>query len=319
MGILLVIHAGNHNTLSVFTTKYTPPGFHGLSGVVAGSVFSILAFGGFEGAAPLAEEARNPGRTVQLAVLLATLLIGALYVFTTYAADVAFGPRGFASFTSAGSASWVGLARSFYGLFWILVFLAIVNSTLANSNAGVNVSSRTAFAMGRIKAFPSLFGLVSEKHRAPVNAIVLGTVISLAAMLGLGLHYGPTEAFAMVGTALVILLVAIYIVMNAACIGFFSRSRHHRFKVVSHLVVPLLGIAAFVPAWCAGAGIKIAGIKWITPLPAPLSYMGPAVAVWMAIGVVYLVYLYVREPQRVIDVGLIHIDAAPAEMAAKVS
>ncbi len=319
MGILLVIHAGNHNTLSVFTTKYTPSTFHGLSGVVAGSVFSILAFGGFEGAAPLAEEARNPGRTVQLAVLLATLLIGALYVFTTYAADVAFGPRGFASFTSAGSASWVGLARSFYGLFWILVFLAIVNSTLANSNAGVNVSSRTAFAMGRIKAFPSLFGLVSEKHRAPVNAIVLGTVISLAAMLGLGLHYGPTEAFAMVGTALVILLVAIYIVMNAACIGFFSRSRHHRFKVVSHLVIPLLGIAAFVPAWCAGAGIKIAGIKWITPLPAPLSYMGPAVAVWMAIGVVYLVYLYVREPQRVIDVGLIHIDAAPAEMAAKVS
>jgi amino acid transporter len=313
MGILLVIHAGNHNTLSVFTTKYTPHAFHGLSGVVAGSVFSILAFGGFEGAAPLAEEARNPGRTVQVAVLLATLLIGALYVFTTYAADVAFGPRGFASFSIAGSASWVGLARSFYGVFWILVFLAIVNSTLANSNAGVNVSSRTAFAMGRIKAFPSLFGLVSEKHRAPVNAIALGTVISLAAMLGLGLHYGPTEAFAMVGTALVILLVAIYIVMNAACIGFFSRSRHHRFKVVSHLVVPLLGIAAFVPAWCAGAGIKIAGVSWISPLPAPLSYMGPAVAVWMGIGVVYLVYLYVRDPQRVIDVGLIHIDAAPAE------
>jgi amino acid transporter len=316
MGVLLVFHAGGHNTLSVFTTKYTPPGFHGLSGVVAGSVFSILAFGGFEGAAPLAEEARNPGRTVQLAVLLATLLIGALYVFTTYAADVAFGPSGFAGFSAAGNASWVGLARSFYGLFWILVFLAIVNSTLANSNAGVNVSSRTAFAMGRIKAFPSLFGLVSARHRAPVNAILLGTVISLAAMLGLGIHYGPTVAFSMVGTALVILLVAIYIVMNAACIGFFARSRRHRFNYVAHLVVPVLGIAAFVPAWCAGAGIKIAGVSWISPLPAPLSYMGPAVAVWMVIGVIYLVYLYSRDPQRVVDVGLIHIDGAPVETLA---
>jgi amino acid transporter len=69
MGVLLVIHAGSHNTLSVFATKYTPSGFHGLSGVVAGSVFSMLAFGGFEGAAPLAEEARNPRRTIQLAVL----------------------------------------------------------------------------------------------------------------------------------------------------------------------------------------------------------------------------------------------------------
>jgi amino acid transporter len=317
MAILLVFHAGSHNTLSVFTTKYTPSGFHGLSGVIAGSVFVILAFGGFEGAAPLAEEARNPGRTVQLAVLLATLLIGALYVFTTYAVDVAFGPSGFAGFTTGtGSASWEGLARSFYGLFWILVFLAIVNSTLANSNAGVNVSSRTAFAMGRVKAFPSLFGLVSAKHRSPLNAILLGTVISLAAMLGLGLHYGPTVAFSMVGTGLVIMLVAIYIVMNAACIGFFARSPNHRFNVVSHLVVPVLGIAAFVPAWCAGAGIKIAGVSWISPLPAPLSYMAPAVAVWMVIGVAYLVYLYIRDPQRVIDVGLIHIDEAPAETVA---
>jgi amino acid transporter len=315
MGVLLVIHAGGHNTFSVFTTKYTPAGFHGLSGVVAGSVFSILAFGGFEGAAPLAEEARNPGRTIQLAVLLATLLIGALYVFTTYAADVAFGPAGFASFTTGtGSASWVGLARSFYGLFWILVFLAIVNSTLANSNAGVNVSSRTSFAMGRIKAFPPLLGLVSAKHRSPVNAIALGTVISLAAMLGLGLHYGPTEAFSMVGTALVILLVAIYIVMNAACIGFFARSSSHKLNVVSHVIIPVLGIAAFVPAWCAGAGVKI-GISWISPLPAPLSYMGPAVAAWMVIGLGYLIYLYVAHPQRVIDVGLIHLDGTGVEPA----
>jgi amino acid transporter len=208
------------------------------------------------------------------------------------------------------------MARSFYGLFWILVFLAIVNSTLANSNAGVNVSSRTAFAMGRIRAFPSVLGTVSAKHRSPISAISLGTAISLAVMLGLGLHYGPTEAFAMVGTALVILIVAVYIVMNAACIGYFTRSREHKLNVVSHIVVPVLGIAAFVPAWCAGAGIKIAGVSWITPLGAPLSYMGPAIAVWMVIGLGYLIYLYTADPQRVLDVGLIHIDLAPTESEA---
>ena len=309
MGILLVIHAGSHNTLSVFTTKYTPPGFRGFSGVVAGSVFTILAFGGFEGAAPLAEEARNPRRTIQLAVLLATLLIGALYVFTTYAAAVAFGPSRFSTFTTSGNSSWEGLARAFYGLFWILVFLAIVNSTLANSNAGVNVSTRTSFAMARVKAFPTILADLNPKHRSPVNAIVLGTVISLAVMLGLGLHYGATTAFAMVGTALVILIVGVYIVMNAACIGYFTRSSDHSVNPLSHIIIPILGIAAFVPAWCAGAGIKIAGLKFITPLPAPLSYMGPATAIWMVLGLAYLVYLYLRAPQRVVDVGLIHLDA----------
>ena len=310
MGILLVVHAGSHNTTSVFTTKYTVPGFHGLSGVIAGSVFTILAFGGFEGAAPLAEEARNPRRTIQQAVLLSTLLIGALYVFTTYAVDVATGPGGFAHFSIGNTGdSWEGVARTLYGLFWILVFLAIVNSTLANSNAGVNVSSRMTFALGRIKAFPSPLAAVNAKHRSPVNAIALGAVISLAVMLGLGLHYGPTVAFAMVGTALTVLIVGVYILMNAACIGFFSRSREHKLNLLSHVIIPILGIAAFVPAWCAGAGIKIPGLKFISPLIAPYSYMGPACAIWMGLGVIYLIVLYVTNPRRVAEVGLVHIDA----------
>ncbi len=83
----------------------------------------MLAFGGFEGAAPLAEEARDPGRTVQRAVLGATLGIGILYLFTTYAAAVAFGPAKFSGFTGAGPASWEGMARSLYGIFWFFVFL----------------------------------------------------------------------------------------------------------------------------------------------------------------------------------------------------
>ncbi len=312
MGILLVIHAGGHNTLSVFSTKYVPAGqYHGLSGVVAGSVFTVLAFLGFESAAPLAEEARNPRRTVQLAVLLSTLFIGALYVFTTYAIDVGFGPGRFVTFTAGtGSASWEGVARTLYGLFWVLVFFAIINSTLANSNAGVNVASRTAFAMGRVRAFPPLFAQISDRHRSPVLAIAAGTVIGLAVMLGLGLGYDPVTAFGMVATALVILLVGIYLIMNVACIGYFAR-RGHRFNLVSHLIVPVLGIAAFVPAWLTGAGIKAPGLSFITPLTAPLSYMGPAVAIWMVIGIIYLVYLYMRHRQRIVDVGLIHLDVEP--------
>ncbi|HEY2505905.1 MAG TPA: APC family permease [Streptosporangiaceae bacterium] len=312
MGVLLVVHAGGHNTADVFTTKYTPAGqYHGLSGVIAGSVFTTLAFLGFESAAPLAEEARNPRRTVQLAVLLSTLFIGALYVFTTYAIDVQFGPAGFSKFTTGtGSASWEGVARTLYGLFWVLVFFAILNSTLANSNAGVNVFSRTSYAMGRIHAFPSALARVSKRHRAPVVAVATGSVISLAIMLGLGFGYDPSTAFSMIGTALVILLVGIYLVVNVACIGYFAR-RDHGFRRISHLAVPIIGILAFIPAWLSGAGIKAPGLSFITPLKAPFSYMGPAAAIWMALGILYLGYLYLREPERVTRVSLIHLDAEP--------
>jgi amino acid transporter len=146
LAVFFIVHAGSHNTASVFGTGDTPKGFRGISGVIAGSVYTVLAFGGFEGAAPLAEEARNPRRTIPRAVLLATLGIGVLYVFTTYAAAVAFGPAGFAGFGSSGPASWEGMARNLYGIFWFFVFLAIVNSTIANANAGYNVATRTGYA-----------------------------------------------------------------------------------------------------------------------------------------------------------------------------
>jgi amino acid transporter len=310
LAVFLVVHAGGHNSWSVFGTSHTPPGFRGLAGVIGGSVYTILAFGGFEGAAPLAEETRDPKRTIQRAVLLATLLIGALYVFTTYAADVAFGPARFTHFSGSGPSSWEGLARAFYGIFWFFVFLAIVNSTIANANAGVNVSSRTAYAMGRIGAFPRFLALVHPRHRSPHVAILAGFAVTVAVTLGLGLGYDPVTAFAMVGTGIVIVLAAIYIVMNAACIGFFAR-RRRGWNPVLHLVIPLLGIAAFVPAWLTSAGIR--AFSFVAPLSAPVSYMGPGVAGWMAVGVIYLVYLYSHDPRRVTEVGLVHLEPPELE------
>jgi amino acid transporter len=314
LAVFLIVHAGSHNTWSVFGTSHTPAKYHGLTGVFAGSVFTVLAFGGFEGAAPLAEEARDPKRTVQRAVLIATLSIGALYVFTTYAVDVAFGPGKFMNFGESGAASWEGIARALYGIFWFFVFLAIVNSTIANANAGVNVSSRTAYAMGRIGAFPHFFARVHHRHSSPFVAILVSFVVTVAVTLGLGLGYDPETAFAMVGTGLVIVLAAIYIIMNAACIGFFWRRRRATgagFNVLLHLIIPILGIAAFVPAWLAAAGIK--AFSFVTPLAAPASYMGPGVAGWMVVGIGYLIYLYRRHPSRVTEVGLVHLDDAEIE------
>ena len=314
LAVFLIVHAGGHNTINVFGTSYTPKNHQGITGVIAGSVYTVLAFGGFEGAAPLAEESRNPGKTVQRAVLLSTLAIGVLYVFTTYAADVAFGPAGFAGFTSEGNASWEGIARNLYGLFWFFVFLAIVNSTIANANAGVNISSRVSYAMGRIHAFPAALGRVHPKHRSPVLAIVLSFALTLAVMLGLGFGYGPVEAFAMTGTGIVIVLVAIYILMNVACIGYFARKRARgsRLDPFRTMVFPVLGAAAFVPAWLTAAGIKV--FSFVVPLAPPASYMGPGVGGFMIVGVVYLLYLRARHPERIAEVGLVHLDTPPEQV-----
>jgi amino acid transporter len=309
LAIFFIVHAGGHNTLSVFGTGHTPSGYKGMTGVIAGSVYTVLAFGGFEGATPLAEESRDPKRTVQKAVLFSTLGIGIFYVFTTYAASVAFGPDKFATFTSSGAASWEGMARSLYGIFWFFVFLAIVNSTIANANAGVNIASRMSFAMGRIHAFPAALARVHPRHRSPVLAIVLSFALTVAVLLGLGLAYDPVNGFAMTGTGIVVVLVAIYILMNVACIGYFARAANRtgrRWNVFLHLIVPVAGIAVFVPAWLTAAGIKV--FSFVVPLTAPASYMGPGVAGFMVLGIIYLGYLYAKHPRTITEVGLVHLD-----------
>jgi hypothetical protein len=74
-------------------------------------------------------------------------------------------------------------------------------------------------------------------------------------------------------------------------------------------VIPALGVLVFIPAWLSSAGIK--AFSFISPLTSPDSYMGPAVAVWMVLGVIYLIYLYNKDPKRVEEVGLVHLDAPP--------
>src|SRR5439155_10893616 len=124
------------------------------SGVFAASVFTILAFIGFEAAAPLAEEARDPRRTIGRAVILSCLGIGVFYVITTYAATVFTGPTKMVDFQPG--IGWEGLGRAMWGSAWVFVFLAIVNSTIANANAGSNAATRTMFAMGRVRILPKM-------------------------------------------------------------------------------------------------------------------------------------------------------------------
>lgn len=304
--VWLIVKAGGDNTLTVFGTSHTADGYEGISGVFAGSVYTVLAFAGFEAAAPLAEETRDPRRTMHRAVLGAALAIGLFYVVTTYAMTVYFGPDRFAKFGASGDASWEGVARASFGLFWVLVFLAVVNSTIANANACANVSTRTAFALARIRVLPRYFAVLHPKHRSPATGIAVQTIVAVGAVLGLGLGYDPVTAFLLLATVIVTVVIGVYIVVNVACAGYFLRRRRELFRPIRHLLLPLLGIVAFVPALLTAAGLPV--FDFVTELTAPVSYAGPIVGVWMAAGVVVLLVLMRRHPERIAETARVHLD-----------
>src|SRR5712692_6288007 len=94
LAITLIIAAGGHNTLSVFAPN--TGNAKGWGSVFPGMIYAILAFIGFEAAAPLAEEAKDPRRTIPRAVILSCVLIGVFYLVCYYAATVYFGPANMA-------------------------------------------------------------------------------------------------------------------------------------------------------------------------------------------------------------------------------
>ena len=69
--------------------------------------------------------------------------------------------------------------------------------------------------------------------------------------------------------------------------------------MVRHGVLPVLGALAFIPAFFAGAGIP--AFSFISALPKPLWYAGPAAGIWMLIGVGYLIALDRRDPDRILE------------------
>ncbi len=310
VSVLLVVNADN-NTLSVFI-----PGDAGLQPALQGMVFSLLAFVGFEAAAPLAEETRDPKRTIRRAVLWSAVLIGLFYVFCYYAATVFFGPANMTEFITANDGNpWGGMANEVLpGIGSLLVIFAILNSCLANANSGANASTRAIFALARSRLIPAAFGRVHPTHRTPANAVhfqaILGIVIAVGFGLWLGSAYpetpGPLNTYFWLGYALGLLFAGMYIAVNLACIGYFLREGRAEFNVIKHVVVPILGVMAMIPAFISvvgGVTIPIINLE-LAALVEPYVWAPSLVAIWMIVGVVIGLFLRMQRPAALRTIGL---------------
>ena len=307
VAIVLIVAAGGRNTGSVFTAQA------GLGKVFPGMIYAILAFIGFEASAPLGEEARDPRRTIPIAVVLSCLLIGVFYVFTTYAASVYFGPSQMADpkhgfVTLNGGDPWTGMAFQVWAPLGVLVILAVANSAIANSNAGANAATRVGYSLARIGLLPSALARIHPVHRTPSVAVHVQAIVGAVLAIGLGVWLGgQLNAFALLGTMATIIVICIYVVTNVSNIVFHLRERRGEFNVLLNLVVPVLGILVFLPALVASLGIDFAGLG-ITPLGPPANAAPVIVIVWLVLGVAVLVWFRTRAPERVQETGALFIE-----------
>src|SRR5438094_848938 len=185
------------------------------SGVFKGMVFAILAFIGFEASAPLGEEARNPRRTIPRAVVGSAIAIGLFYVLCAYA--WVFG-AGFGNFVdqATGADPWRNLGKVFWGTGWVIVFLAICNSIVANSNAAINAATRVFYALGRNGLAPRPLAHTHDRFKTPNVAIIWMSIFALVLALLFGWKWGPLDGFFTIATMAVPVVILGYMLIARA-------------------------------------------------------------------------------------------------------
>jgi amino acid transporter len=190
----------------------------------------------------------------------------------------------------------------------IIVILAVLNSAIANSNAGANAATRVGFSLARIGLLPQLLARIHPRFKTPywaVNVQAVGGII-LAVALGT-IAGGPLPAFALLGTLAGIVVVVIYILTNLSNLAYYLREQRAEFNIVWNGIVPIVGSLIFLPALAAALGIDLGNLG-IVPLSPPANLAPLIIGVWMVVGIALLIYFAARQPDRIAQTGRVFVD-----------
>jgi basic amino acid/polyamine antiporter, APA family len=224
-------------------------------GILQSAGLLFFAFAGYARIATLAEEVKDPARTIPRAISLALMITLIVYAFVAVAALLAVGAAALAS-TSAPLlvAVQAGSFRQFAPVVQVGGAIAALGSLLALI-LGV---SRTTFAMARDRYLPGFLDTVHPKYEVPHRAelAVGAVVVILVATLDLRGAIG-FSSFA---------VLAYYAIANASASTLTAaENRPARW-------IPILGLAGCITlaitlpltSVLAGAGVLIIGaVVWV--------------------------------------------------------
>jgi len=276
-----VIAHGGYQGHGVAATRLLPPGL-GLSTLGLGVVFAFTGFSGFEVAATLGEEARQPRRVISLSLVTALLVSGGVYTLMSWVETV-----GFASATalSQSSVPLVDVARVYISpTMGTAVNVAALISGFGAQLATVNGATRLLFALGRDGVGPRWLARTSATQRSPVGALGVVALVSLAAFLPLSAGT-PLDAFFYLSTYGADLIIVVYLLTVIAAFTHTLRRRHR----------PLQAAILLVGVLVMGYVLK----STVYPIPAfPFNYCMYAAGVTLAVGAALLLWPSLRHALR---------------------
>ena len=305
LSVLAITHAGAGNTIKAFVPSSAP---RGITGVGLGVVFGILSFIGFDAAATLGEETKNPKRNVPMAVSFSLIAVGIFYVFAMYALVSGYGLNNHGNLLKFLSDANPFVTLGHHYAHWLLqpIELAAIAGLFSCFMAIHNTTVRVMFSMGRDRVLPHSLGRVHSKWFSPYPAIFAQTVFTVVLGLAGGAWLGPgaTGNYGFTGTIGTVAIVIVYCMSNIALIRYFWKLPER--NVWRHIIIPIAGVAAFAyPLW----SVAKPGQSW------PYSLVPWITLAWIALGTVLLLTYRKTSPEKIAAIGtfVAEEDLAPGE------
>ncbi len=246
--VVVLVDQDNHLSSAPFSWSHLD---HGLAGLSAGFPLALYMLIGWENAPALAEETRDPRRTVPRALYSALIFTTGLFVLFAYTTITGFHYN--TSSIGRASVPFLGLADHYLGGAAILAWLAGIASVLSTLIAAVNSQARMIFDGGRSGLLPARLGESRPPGETPVNALLTMTVVGLAIVVvwwlchvtGLvGGATDPVDLYAECSTMGTILVLFVYVLAALSLPVFMWRRHRDSFSVLRYVGMPTLGALA---------------------------------------------------------------------------
>ena len=258
----------------------------GLSGVSPGKaaqavVFAIFSYVGFESAATLGREARNPQSAIPKAIKLTAVVAGLFFVFTTYVIMQGFGDDG--AKLGASGAPLGDILTDQSPLLTALVYFGAAISSFACALASLNAFSRMMFSLGRYNVLHASMGRVHATHHTPHVALVFGALVNFVLVCAFS-GQAELDTFGWYGTIAAFGFIIVYLLCSVAAPAYLRKTGE---MTGGDVFVGVLGAVL----------MALALFGSLYPVPDyPYNLLPYGFLAYMAVGAVWFMVLKARQP-----------------------
>jgi amino acid transporter len=257
------------------------------SGFAQAIVFGIFSYVGFESAATLAKETRNPGKAIPKAINLTALMAGLFFVITTYVITQGFGDDSVKLGQSGAPMADILSGDSKYLV--ALVYFGASISSFACALASLNAFGRMTFSLGRYQFLHSSMGMVHKDHQTPQAALVVGAVLNFV-LTAIFAGFSETSTFGWWGTLASFGFIIVYFLTSVAAPLYLRKTGELK---IGDVVMGLLG--AGLMAFALGGSLY--------PIPAyPYNLFPYIFLTYIAVGMIWYFILKARAPQAILGI-----------------